>query len=335
MKKISAIFIVIVVVVISIGTIFYLFLPGQFYDIFDNPVISPIGVSVFIDGEELSMNKEGLLVVDSLNPEIVVRHFDRLEVKGVLWDKKINLLSKTYMLEGMELSEFRNELKIRLPFSVSPASHSLDIKTVDRDNRETVYPFSFLLGIRSEFDESLDNSDFFIVPDSTRINSPESWLIKDGNLRVLTPSSGYASLAFIYPFRDVFVSFWLIPNESPLNLVFYFLESGRSIVIGNGNNRRITLLRGDPYSGSAVDGKTFLLEPFKKYLVFISREQNIYKVHISEEKDGYIFSKSAPILEFIDDSFSETKEESIGIAIWEGSKGFNIDNLVVSPFSHF
>ncbi|GEM_PF-5130729 len=324
-----------VIVAIFFTVVVYLvFLKSHRY-IPDTYIPPPPDLSVFIGESEIFTDKENLLITNTLQPIITIRYHRELKIKQILLDNRIDLLSKTPLLEGIEISENGGELSIKLPFLISPASHSIDIKTADQKNQTRNHYFSFLLGIKNEFNESIEDSHFFILPKSTKEHSPESWQIENGKLKASSPNANHASLAFIYPFQNVFSSFLLTPGEGPLNLVFYFLESGKSIVIGNGNNKRITLLRGDSHSGAAVDGKPLIMEPGKTYSVFILREQNIYKVYISQGSHEGGALESDLLLEFADDLLIDNTEDSLGLAIWKGSRGFEIDDLIVSPFSPY
>jgi hypothetical protein len=289
--------------------------------------------AVFIGKNEIFTDKENLLITNTLQPIITIRHHRELKIEEISLDNRIDLLSKTPLLKGIESSESGGELSIKLPFLISPDSHSINIKAADQKNQKQNYHFSFLLGIKNEFNESIEDSNFFILPEATKKHSPESWAIKNGKLKASSPTTNHASLAFIYSFKNVFSSFQLTPtNKGPLNLVFYFLQNGRSIVIGNGNNSRITMLRGNPYPGTAIEGKPFVMEPDKTYSVFISREQNIYKVYISQESNKERILESDLLLEFADNLLTGDSEDSLGFAIWKGSGGFEIDDLIISSF---
>lgn len=322
------------ITILFVVAFYFLFLKTP-YDASDMPTFSN-NVSVFIGESEIFPDRENLLIENSLSPEITIRHSRKLKIEEVVFDSKISLLSETSLLEGIKISRDSDRLKMALPFLISPTLHNIDVKVADQENQPLNQRFFFLLGIKNEFNKSIDDSDFFILPETTKSYSPESWQVIDGKLKATPPTAGHASLAFIYPFKDVFASFRLTPNEGSLNLVFYFLESGRSIVIGNGDNKRITLLRGYPYLDVAIDGKPFVLEPHKTYTVSISREKAIYRVYIAEAKNENNQSPTPNLLFEFDDSGNVVdRENSIGLAIWQGSGGFEIDELIISAFDHF
>lgn len=332
-KSISIIVILAVVVVITVA--FYIFFITSHLRVSDVPI--PVSkATLYIDRKEVFQDVENLLIIDSLTPDITIKHSPDLRIQEILLDDRINLLLDTPLLGGIKITKMQGELSIKLPFLLSPSEHIINIKTVDENNLQSSYEFRFLLGVRSKFTESIEESDFFILPETTKTVSPESWKVVNGKLIGTAPNNGHASLTFIYPFSDIFASFRLTPKEGPLNLIFYFLQNGRSIVIGNGDNKRITLLRVMPYLDEAIDGRPFMLEPQKGYMVFISRVGTIYRLYIVEHSNEIdnLFSQATLLLEF-DDSNLPSREDSVGFAIWRNSAGFEINDLTVSPFRHW
>jgi hypothetical protein len=252
----------------------------------------------------------------TLSPRFKIVVNDGNEITSVRLDG-ISLFGENAPVEDVHSTV--NSLDFVPEFLIKPGEHSLEVGTAKESiQREIAY--KFILSFAPDLSTNIEKSQFLLIPDTTLDAYPQSWVsTKEGVLKVNSlEGSELASVAFIYPFTDLDLSFDLKPKGPKINLVFYFLERGRTIVIGDGNNRRITLLRSGQIS---VPGKDFILETNKEYEIRISRKKNIYEAFINSEK----------VLSFEDSTDTNESADSVGFSVWPGSDGVEIKNLVVFP----
>jgi len=236
----------------------------------------------------------------------------------------LDLLADDFFLSKQNVEKKNGGLLINLPFLLKPGLHTISVAYKnDRVLRSVEYSFS--LGFTEAFEKSIVDSDFFIIPNTTKQNRAESWYVQNGKLTI--DKGGFASLAFLYKYSDISVSFEFTPRESPLNLAFYFLESDRTIVIGNGSASRMTLLRSGTESEPAVN-EYFELIPNETYSAKIVRTSGKYELFLEK---GLLVNAEfpEPTLSFQDQQ--NKTPDSIGFSIWNGSGGVYIDNLSVVP----
>ncbi len=241
----------------------------------------------------------------------------------------VNLSDKLFAERGI-IKQEKDGIVFSLPFLLKPGYHEFKIK-LNKEDSIIEEDFSFDLGLKTNFTKSIDASEFFIIPDSTKALYSESWVVQDEKLRInALNKGGLASLAFLYPFSDIALSFELKPFGKNINLVFYFLDSGKSLVIGNGNNKRITLLQGKPCEDNSIEGEQFEFTPGRTYSVFILRQKNVYSLYIKEgifRESIEQIKESHPLLVFEDADCLSVSEDSVGFSVWTGSDGLEIDNL--------
>ncbi len=283
------------------------------------------GIQVTLAGENLIKEATTLVVTETLKPEFVIK-YKKYEPENIIIDG-IDILTDDFFLEPNTVQRDRNTIKFNLPFLLKPGKHQLLINyTISGNLFEENY--SFELGLYNTFDRSITESEFLLIPKSTLQTYSKSWYVYDGNLIIDTiKGNSHASLAFLYPVEDIRVNFEFTPHGKTLNLVFYFLESGKSIVIGNGNNQRITFLRkGD----NSIEGSQFVLERGNTYSAYVQRISGTYELYIKEGKlDEQIFNSNNRVLSVISDD--NGKQDNIGFSVWAGSDGVNIDNLTIFP----
>ena len=210
-------------------------------------------------------------------------------------------------------------MKFKPSFLLSPGSHNIKIIVKDGNESQEVF-FDFVLNLTESFTTTVGDSEFFVIPDSTLKNHSESWYTDNGKLKIGSIENGHlASISFLYAFADVDLTFSFKPSGDPLNLVFYFLDRGRSLVIGNGNLNRITLLRDGEDS---VEGKPFSLDVDQTYKARIVRTGDHYDLYLALETDEWTH-----VLSYTDDLEAGDFQDSIGFSVWPGSKGVEIDDL--------
>ncbi|GAI17497.1 unnamed protein product, partial [marine sediment metagenome] len=176
-----------------------------------------------------------------------------------------------------------------------------------------------------------------IIPETTKERYPKSWYTENNSLKIDSlPSGPHASIAFLYTFNNnITIDFYLKSLSEVVNLLVYFLESEKSIIIGNGNNYTNWILYGD---NKGEQGENFLIEPDHQYRVRIVRDNFIYKLFIKKVDDKKInnivdvFSNSDPILNFIDED-PIIEDDHMGFALWGGSGGVEINNLVITGYA--
>ncbi len=319
---------------VIIGGVIFIVLVAWFFIVQKSetklPLIQNSEVSVYIAKRPLMENQSTLIIENTLRPDIEIAYLDKWKIQKVVIDQKLDVLTRTPLLDGITIKDTKGNLKVTLPFLLDPGPHNISVTAVTDDSKERIYTYAFSLGIRNTFDGNLSESQFFLIPDGT---PRDIWYVSNGKLSANSPKEGHPSLAFFYRFSDVFASFDLIPKGDVINLVFYFLESGRSIVIGNGNNSRVTLLQGPPRPGEPVSNIGPKMKAGSVYSVFISRKNNSYAVYIFEggtEENAKKISNTEPTLKFVDSEYISGKEDSLGFAVWPGSSSFEIDNLTVS-----
>ena len=237
----------------------------------------------------------------------------------------IDVLNDSFFIDPESIKIDKKTINFSLPFLVKPGNHEIIILE-DDDN---TLKYKFVLSLLNTFDQSINESEFLLLPESTKQRYEKSWYVSDGVLCV-DPLKGeeHASLAFLYPYTDVDVSFEFKPKGSQVSLLFYFLESSRSLVIGNGNNKRITFLRGND---GAVEGEDFEMLPNKIYSARVMRSDKTYKLFLKEGLLTTInFTEDDLMLSF-DDVEGGDKEDSLGLTVWSNTDGIEIDNLIIFP----
>ncbi len=289
-------------------------------------------IEVSIEGNKLTENSSNFILSTTLKPTFFLSALNFKEIAGVRVDN-VDLSDKLFAERGI-IKQEKDGIVFSLPFLLKPGYHEFKIK-LNKEDSIIEKGFSFNLGLKTDFTKSIDASEFFIIPDSTKALYSESWVVQDEKLRINALNKvGLASLAFLYPFSDIALSFELKPFGKNINLVFYFLDSGKSLVIGNGNNRRITLLQGKPCEDNSIEGEPFEFTPGRTYSVFILRQKNVYSLYIkegiSEDISGENIERikeSHPLLVFEDTDCLSVSEDSVGFSAWTGSDGLEIDNL--------
>jgi len=275
---------------------------------------------LFINEKEISLSQQQNFVsTETLSPNFRIASEQKDEIKEVRLDG-IGLLSdETFIKKKITGNGF---IEFSPSFLISPGKHSVEI-LYKKNGVEKKDVYLFTLSFKIALKEEITNSEFLIIPDTTIKDYPKSWFVKDGMLKVnVLNGSGHASLAFLYPFGDIDLSFKFRPQGKVINLAFYFLERGRTLVIGNGNNKKITLLR---RGESSVEGGSFPMETGKEYTVHVLRRGNLYEIFfetIGEKKEVLSFKDSADI---------STKADSVGFSVWAGSDGVEIKDLVIFP----
>ncbi len=241
------------------------------------------------------------------------RNYDILEIK----------IDGLEVASDPELTEFASKSASSKSFTptflLKPGIRSIEILAVN-DDATVSKKFTFSLNLRESFDQSIAASEFLLIPDSTSDNYPEGWVVKDGRVVMHeVDGASHASLAFLYPFKDIDLTFTFRAQETPLNLAFYFLDRGRTFVIGNGGLSRMTLLRRDENS---VDGEPFPMQPNTLYTARVVRVGSTYDLFLSSRAGDW-----QHVLSFNDELDAKDVEDSVGFSLWPGSKGVEIDDL--------
>lgn len=264
-----------------------------------------INQTLVAEGEEVK------IFSDNLAPdfEINSKNFNGASINGFILDQNI------FVTEG-------DVIKFKLPFLLQPGKNQM-LLDLSIDEKQVQKSFNFNLGLKESFDSSISESDLLLIPNSTLQNYAKSWYVQNSKLELDNISgSTHASLAFLYPFKDISVEFEFTPKGDVLNLAFYFLDSGRTVVIGNGNLKRMTLLRSH---AEAIDGSTFALKAGQRYKAKIIRVKNNYKLFVGNFEDEYI-----KVIDYTDEGMDVNKNDTVGFSAWPGSGGMSIDNLLIS-----
>lgn len=294
-------------------------------------------LEVSIDQNGLLPDSTNLIFCDTLKPHFYIKYKEPVEIQDIYIDK-INILSDSFLIKEDDVTQEKGFIYFTLPFLLKPTYHSFKIKIKEGNGFILEKDFSFTLGLRNDFNQTIQESDLFHIPELTKKKYEKSWFVEESKLKIGSVKiGGHASLSFLYPFTDVYLSFELKPHGEKINLDFYFLNKGRGIVIGNGNNSRITFLRGSPYLDNSVEGRKLEMMPGKTYSVFIHRDGNNYRLFILEgvlDMTREKISEEDLLLDFKDaKEIDYTKEDYVGFSVWEGSDGLEIDNLSISIFN--
>lgn len=281
-----------------------------------NHKIIPI---VMVNDTTLSNVSTSTTQATSLRPSFKINP-DGLSIESIRVDN-MDALSNTAF--NFKENSFTGIITLIPAFLMHPGVHYIDISFNEKDEKISVR-YSFILNLLESFNTNIQDSEFLVIPDGTIKHHPINWFVKDDQLQIDHLNGGtLASLAFLYPFKDIDVTFNFTPLGKELDLVFYFLEHGRSIVIGNGNMSRITLLLG---SKDYVNGEPFPMVAGETYHAHIIRNGNLYELYLAKSSDSWI-----KILSYSDTLETKNTEDSVGFSIWPGSDGIRIDNLSFFP----
>lgn len=284
-------------------------------------------IEVSVSNTFLKEKEKKVIILDSLSPEILIVH--KQPITSIKLDDSPNILEELSLIKAVRLDN--STIYLEIPHVLQPKLHTIEI--VDNNRRTTL--FSFILVLRDEFTYPLSESPFWIIPDSTKQSHQKSWYTKGGVLRIdKLPAGPRASLAFQYTFRDdVVIDFVFESNSEVVNLVVYFLQSYKSLVIGDGDNQRVALVD----KGDIRLAKNFLIEPEKKYSVRVARKNFIYKLFIkelNEHTDLNInnFDGIEPVLIFQEES-PEKITNHIGFTVLGGTGGVKIDRVLITGYA--
>jgi len=287
---------------------------------------------IYVFNNKLSEG-ENFILTDTLIPIIEIKNIKKIDkLKSISLDKGPNIL--TDRLSATEIKETQDGLLIKPRYAIAPKEHVIDIVTLVK-NQEVSQRFSFVLLIKDNFNSALDKSKLWIIPESTKERVQKSWYIENNRLKIDSlPQGPHVSLAFLYTFDDdITIDFYLKSLSEVVNLLVYFLESDKSIIIGNGNNYTTWILHGS----KADKGDDILIDPGFQYRVRVVRDDFTYKLFVQKTDKRTddiigIFSEMDPVLVFVDERPS-LKEDHIGFALWSGSGGVEIDDVVITGYA--
>jgi len=283
-------------------------------------------MQVFIAGQELEVNKNTHVLSSTLKPKISVYGKGLVESEELKLDT-IDLLQEDFFIDASDVVRKKNEISYTPSFLLQPGQHSINISY---QKKQLLFPFT--LGLLIDFNKlsDIDDSELLVIPSTTRSKYPDAWRIHSQKLEINSINAGsHASIAFIYPLDEPSVSFEFAPKGSVVNLAFYFLENNRTFVLGNGDNSRITLLRGGE---SSIEGTRTELIPGETYSVRLSKEGSQYLLYISKGILSEVdFKKEQPVLKFSETDIVQKKKDYVGFSVWSGSSGVTIDNLTIFP----
>jgi hypothetical protein len=273
-------------------------------------------VSLFVNQVEVDPVSVAYIQSSTLRPVFQIEITDKNSIKSFQIDD-FDIINDPQLTEGKVTTD--HGLQFRPAFLLKPGFHDVTVVTEGTDGEQETN-FEFNLNFTEEFDTTVDNSEFFLIPDSTLKNHQQSWYTENSKLKIDPITNGHlASISFLYNFSDIDLTFSFKPLDDPLNLVFYFLDRGRSIVIGNGNLNRITLLRDGQNS---VEGKSFDFNSGHEYKARVVRTGSQYDLYLSDVADEWVH-----VLSYTDETETGNQQDTIGFSIWPGSKGVEIDNL--------
>lgn len=297
-----------VLIFIVVG--FYIFLPKFPSFVRDSIKFQDLPVAVLVNDTELANDQSAFVPTETLRPTFNIKVEELAEIQAARLDG-MDVLSSTAFTKKLD----GNDIEFSPIFLLTPGEHTLEIVL---DGEEV--DFKFTLNLRVGFDTSIKKSEFFVIPDSTEKNHPDNWYIKGSKLRLDSLNEPpLASIAFLYPFSDIDLTFTFKPTGEVTNLVFYFLERGRSIVIGNGNSSRITLLRG---AEEKYEGTPFEIRAGEEYKARVVRKGNEYNLYLASSTGEW-----QQVLNYEDSQDFSTESDSVGFSVWPGGEGIEIDNL--------
>lgn len=331
MEKKILIILILVVLVIAIGVLFYLLKSGVEKE--EIKIESESDILVWIDNQKLDSEKLNHVFLNSLRPKISIVDNKGAELSKVVIDETDDVINDKF---------FRGERKIRgnklefvLSYALRPYIHNL--KVISRSGDLTfTKEFIFSIVAFDDFEREPSLSKFWVVPESTIINHPKNWYVVGRNLNIDAIEDGrpHASLAFLYPFSgDVTIDFYFSPKGENVSLISYFLESGFSFVLGNGDNKTIVLLSKD---GNTVSSNKFSMIPGNLYHVRLVRDDTLYNLYIEPldvvpkfENNWPSFSRKTPLIT-LEDKNKLNIDDHIGFTVWGGSDGITIDRVFIS-----
>jgi len=288
-------------------------------------------LSVFISGTEIFKGHDNIIPVEDFKIDLKVEHNSGIGVVQKVELDTIDLLSETFFFNQDSIIRENDSILFALPSLILPGKH-LILVSVNEDGENKIYEYSFTLGFETGFDRSLNESNFFVIPETSKLIGTNIFSVADGKLKVEDNRSGLSSLGFLYLFSDVSINFDLVSDGEVVNLAFYFLDSGKTFVLGNGNDHRMTLLRTRGKENFAVEGKSFTLIPGETYRVNITKKEGTYMLYLKRKHDPSEFQDNDKLIEFKDISDSDNFS-SLGFSSWEGGDGATIDNLSVIPLT--
>ncbi len=249
---------------------------------------------ISVDSQEIkvSINKQNIYKNETNNIVLGFNEDIYIEVDGDF---------ENVFLDNENIIEYFKKKKALLPFTIKPSLHEIRVDDI-------IFFFNFFL--KDSFEDSNKSfNSFWVVPDSTNINS---WEISDGRLalvKLLNNEGGnFVSLASRYKLEgDSVVAFSLKKIEEDSQPILYFLNSGDTFIFYDNK--------------ICIKESTILEECFNfnfnigdEYKIEISRENNDYLLFVDEE---LIFSQTVNFINDID---------NFGVGSWSNSQ-FEIDNF--------
>lgn len=305
---------VIIVLTCLIGTYFFVYENDSLSDKNVGSLRNIYVEKALVDSQSILATSIPTVRSEDLHPEIKVILKDGASLKHLRIDG-LDMLGDESLKKDVVVNG--GSIIFKPSFLLEPGFHSVSVVyAVGEDYGEV--EASFVLEYVEDF-SSPDSLGLFVIPDNTKSNYEYSWYVKDGELQIDKLSkTSHASLAFLYPMGDTEVVFDFKPKGSNLSLAFYFIDTNRTIVFGNGDDKRITLLKEKP----SIDGEPFRFTAGEQYNARIVRKGNVYDVYVRRAGD-FTWSHS---LHFEDNQHS-VKESVIGFTLWSTSDGAQIDNV--------
>lgn len=296
-------------------------------------------LTIDIDGKRLTKEKNNLIYSSTLRPQLKIFVPKNIDITSlsIKIDNSENVLMDEFYGET-NLDEPRRELTFQPSYMITPQVHYLIAEYQKSEGELESMSFKFVLIFNETFDESLENSRVWIIPEG---RSPEWFRVQNGKLLVQPVTEDrHSSLAFLYAFsNDVTIDFELIPIKDNVSTVFYFLEFGSFVIGSNGNEEMVLVRKGHP----DLFGRPFKLHPPHRYHIRITRENFEYKLVV---KELFGNDRISPTTQFLDESIILAYEDlaekeltvhnpsHIGFSIWQNSEGVFIDDIFITGFSN-
>jgi len=269
----------------------------------------------------------GNIIITSREPESIFRISKRFARRHNLADividgKVVNINDEKQMFYYVINNE---ELVVKSNYALQPSSSTMLLRFNDQELKLSLN-LIYNLGSSSRSD----------LLSSWAINPHGNVELKTDVMFIKPPSNGkVTTLRYRKRFlNNVKLTGIMVANRTPVNLSI-FIGQFSSVFIGLNDDRTIHVVQSKGKLNSASNDTTkrdhFKIAPNKEYRISLEKNNSNYKFVIEGDEGN-------KVIEFTEDNLclSSTEQfKNVGFALWTGSAGVSVKDVMISSSDHF
>ncbi len=296
-------------------------------------------IKIYVNGLELKDGKINTIVVEKLNPTLIIK-YDDIKNISLSIDGSLNVLGDQFYGS----TQFSQKEVMFIPdFIITPGKHHLGIKNIVNDK---LWQISFVVTYKESFERSFKNNGIWIIPKGS---SPEWFIIKNDKLEVMPrDDASHVSFAFAYTLdKDFSIDLELMPIGENISTVLYLIDSidlvRNEFVIGSNGNKKNILFHSYAGQRKRIDGSDYEYSGGKRYHFRLSNSNRVIAFFLRELQMDQIVDPMLQIDNFQEvfryedsdkEKYSKNSPYYFGISVWQNSSGINIDDIYITNFGN-